>query len=263
MPIIKPSRQTAPVFYPESDYTIVKYLDLTRFISLIQRQSLFFCRLDKLEDNFEGMTAKPNFDLRIKHYHQLRDSGFFQIQLSDDEIVQKVKEQYEFDKKKKAIICVNCWNKKSNESAALWKIYSDFSKGIMIKSSISKLIKSLESTSENLSLSEIKYIDYSQEVMSDGNSMYPIIHKQVAYSYEEEMRLIYEVPLESGWEYDWSKEEVMEGLYIKVDLNDLIEEIVVGPHSPQWFFKLIQDISEKYYLNKSIQKSQLSFDENN
>src|ERR1700741_5621033 len=122
MPIIKPTKQSAPVFYPETDYAIVKYLDLTRFISLIQRQALFFCRLDKLEDKFEGTTAKPNFDSRIKYYHYLRDTGFFNVTLSDEEILQKVKEQYEFEKKKKAINCVSCWNKKNIESAALWKI---------------------------------------------------------------------------------------------------------------------------------------------
>lgn len=261
MPIVKPTNQSAPVFYPASDYPLVKYLDLTRFISLIQRQALFFCRLDKLEDKFEGTTAKPNFDLRINHYRSLRDSGFFQVSLSDEDINQRVRKLYEFEKKKKAINCVSCWNKKNIESAALWKIYSDFSKGIMIKSSISKLIKSLENTKEEIKLSEINYIDYSQEVMADGNSMYPLIHKQIAYSYEEEVRLIYEIIPESGWEYDWKKEEVPEGLYIKVNLTELIEEIIVGPHSPKWFFKLVQDISEKYELNKTINKSQLSIDE--
>jgi hypothetical protein len=261
MPIIKPTKHTAPVYYPQSDYKIVKYLDLTRFISLLQRQSLFFCRLDKLEDKFEGTTAKPNFDYRINLYEHLRENNFFKVTLSDEDITQKVKEQYEFQKKKKAINCVNCWNKKNNESAALWKIYSDFSKGIMIKSSISKLIKSLEVSTESMSLSEIRYIDYSQELMPDGNSMYPIIHKHIAYSYEEEVRLIFEKTPETGWEYDWSKEEVPEGIYIKANVSDLIEEIVVGPYSPQWFFKLVQDISEKYQLNKPINKSQLSVDE--
>ena len=261
MAIIRPTTQTAPVFYPQSDYIIVKYLDLTRFISLIQRKTLFFCRLDKLEDKFEGTTAKLNFDLRIDNYHYLRDAGFFQVIVSDEEIVKKVKEQYEFEKKKKAINCVNCWNKKNTESAALWKIYSDFSKGIMIKSSISRLIKAWENTKEEISLSEIKYIDYSHELMPDGNSMYPLIHKQIAYSYEEEVRLIYEIVPESGWDYDWTKEEVMEGLYIKANLSELIEEIILSPYSPKWFFKLVQDLSEKYELNKVISKSQLSIGE--
>ena len=57
MPIIKPTEFSAPVFFPKNDYSIVKYLDLTKFVSLLHKQSLFFCRLDKLEDKFEGTTA--------------------------------------------------------------------------------------------------------------------------------------------------------------------------------------------------------------
>ncbi|MGD0711588.1 MAG: hypothetical protein ABR968_10475 [Bacteroidales bacterium] len=254
MPIIKDS---APVFYPETNYSIVKYLDITKFISLLQRKSLFFCRLDKLEDQFEGTTAKANFDLRVKWHQKMRDIGFFTVPMPDDEIIKTVIKQYEFEKMLKSINCVNCWNKKDDESAALWKIYSDFGKGIMIKSSITQLENSLKDVDEQIRLSEIRYINYDREIMPDGNTMYPLIHKQTAYAYEDEVRLIHETN-QVGWEHDWSKEEVQEGIYIQTDLNELIEEINIGPYSPKWFHSLIQDISLKYGLDKPIYKSKLS-----
>jgi hypothetical protein len=260
MPIIEPTRNTAPVFFPESDYKIVKYLDLTKFVSLLQNRSLFFCRLDKLEDKFEGTTTRPNRELRIKTHHHLRDSGFFKIPLSDEDIIQSVDEQYEFERNLKGITCVNCWNKKNNESTALWKIYSNFTNGIMLKSSISKLKKALEVAPEEIQLTEINYLDYSKDYMPDGNSNYPLIHKHIAYSYEDEVRLIYTKMPELGWVYDWSKEEVQEGLYIKTDLTDLIDEIIISPYSSNWFFKLVKDISDKYDLNKPVVKSELTID---
>jgi hypothetical protein len=259
MPIIKPSTHTAPVFYPDTDYPIVKYIDLTKFISLLFRKSFFFCRVDKLEDQFEGTTSKVNFDFRVRMYERLSNQ-FSQAALTTEEITKKVEQQYEFERKQKALNCVNCWNKKNNESAALWKIYSDFSKGIMIKSSIGKLIKAFENTKEEISLSEIRYLDYNNDIMPDGNSAFPFLHKQIAYSFEDEVRLIYNVKTDEGWEYDWTKEEVQEGFYITVDLDTLIDEIVVGPYSPKWYFKIIEDISTKYGLNKPITKSVLSID---
>lgn len=262
MPIDKPTPYSYPVFYPETDYTIVKYLDLTKYISLLQRQSLFFCRLDKLEDHFEGITAKPNFEKRVEFYKSLRDQlNFFTVPFPDEKILEEVKKNYEFENKLKAINCVNCWNKKDDESAALWKIYSDFSKGIMIKSSISLLEKSLKDTDKEIKLSEIHYLDYDKEIMPDGNTMYPLIHKHSAYAYEDEVRLIHEVKSEAGFAYDWTKEEVQEGIYIKTDLNTLIDEIVIGPYSPKWFFKLVEDITNKYGLSKKISKSKLSISE--
>lgn len=258
MAIIQPTNNTAPVFYPEGDYTVVKYLDLTKFISLLQRQSLFFCRVDKLEDKYEGTTSISNFDLRVKWKKYLRDDAkIFTVPLSDDDIIADVKKDYELQKQFKGINCVNCWNRGEIESAALWKIYSDFNKGIMIMSSISRLVKGLESTTEEIKLSEVHYLDYEKEPMPDGNTTYPFLHKQKSYSYEDEVRLIHEVD-SVGWKHDWSKEEVEEGIFIKADLSIIINEIIVSPHAPNWFYKLVEDLVAKYGLNKTIKKSKLS-----
>lgn len=258
MPIIEPSRNTAPVFYPKSDYKIARYIDLTKFISLLQNQALFFCRLDKLEDQFEGTTTKRNRDLRIETYKKHIEAGFFKTHLSDEDINNRVKELEEFEKKSKGIICINCWNKSKNESANLWKNYSSLTEGIMLKSSISKLIKSLVVATEEIQLTEINYLDYSQDYMPDGNTNYRLMHKQNAYSYENEVRLIYTKIPESGWVHDWSKEEVQNGVYIKVNIIELIDEIIISPNSQNCFFKSVKDIMEKYALNKPITKSELT-----
>lgn len=257
MPVLKPAPQNAPVNYPEQDYIIVKYLDVIRYISLLQRRSLFFCRLDKLEDQFEGTTAKMNRQVRYMNYHFQSTKGYI-APMTHEEILKKVEEQYEHDNNIKGLTCVNCWNKFTNESAALWKIYSNFKNGIMLKSSISQLVNSLESSEEEIQLTEMVYFDYNKFYMPDGNSNYPLIHKHEAYNYEQEVRLIYTRIPETGWVYDWSKEEVIEGIYIKADIDKLISEIVISPDSPNWFIKLIEDISVKYSLQKPITKSILS-----
>lgn len=258
MPIIKPTKQTAPVFFPEDNYQVAKYMDLTKFASLLSLKSLFFCRLDKLEDHFEGTTSKPNFERRKKLYETLHFRSPKLRKLSKEEIEKNVKEHYEADEKVKALKCVCCWNKFDSESAALWKIYSDFHKGILIKSNTNKIITAFENTKEELSLSEIKYIDYNNDYMPDGNTMYPVIHKHKAYTFEEELRLIYTVKFGVGLNYDWTKEKINEGKYIKVDLNELIDEIVVSPYAAEWYIELIQDMCNKFDLKIKINKSELA-----
>lgn len=246
-------------FLPKSDYSIVKYLDLTKYISLLQRQALFFCRLDKLEDPFEGLTPKANFDPRVEWHRYMRDvENFYEAPPTDDEILQSVKRSYEDEKFFKMIYCVNCWNKYDQESAALWKIYSDFNKGIMIRSSINNIKRSLTDFKEEITLSEVKYLNYDKDIMSDGNIIYPIIHKQKAYSYENEVRLIFDVT-QPGRVHDWSKEEIEEGLFIGVDLDKLIDEIIISPYASEWFTKLIVDLTNKYGLKKNVKRSALSW----
>lgn len=258
MPIIEPTTTTPPLFYPKSDYTIAKYMDITKFISFLKDKSLFFCRLDKLEDKFEGTTTKLTQELRFKKYDNLNKSGLLHINMTDDEIRSKVKDQNEFEKQIKAISCVNCWNKYNHESAALWKIYSNLNNGIMIKSSISLLKKSLAQSTEQIQLSEIHYINYNKDYMSDNNSYNPVIHKHIAYDYEDELRLIYRKMPEYGWTYDWDKEKVQEGVFITCDPNTLIEEIVISPFTKNEFFELAFDISQNYGIKKPFKKSELS-----
>lgn len=255
MPVIY---DTTPIIRIPEDTPLAKYLDLTKFLSLLVKESLFFCRLDRLEDQFEGTTAKKNYDFRINVEKTLRDNQFFTSPHTDEDIAKNVNNLYELGRKFKALYCVNCWNKFDKESTALWKIYSDYGKGILIKTSAKHLEGSLSNITEKIYLTQVKYIDYEKELMLDYKSMYPVIHKQDAYSYESEARLFYQADFDSFFIHDWEKEEVQEGKYFKVNLDTLIEEIIIGPFSPAWFLEIVSDLNERFGLNKPIKKSKLS-----
>ena len=105
MPIIEDS---APLIYPKTDYTIVKYMDLTKFLSLLQRKEMFFCRQDKLEDGFEGQTAKRNYEWRLKSLQSLNESNFFDKKMNEDEIKLNISNHYEFERQLKSITLINC-----------------------------------------------------------------------------------------------------------------------------------------------------------
>ena len=55
-----------------------------------------------------------------------------------------------------------------------------------------------------------------------------------------------------------------EGLYLKTNLDEMIEEIIISPYSPKWFYNLVKEISAKYGISKPINRSKLSLpDEQN
>jgi hypothetical protein len=72
------------------------------------------------------------------------------------------------------------------------------------------------------------------------------------------LRLIHTVDFGNGWTYDWSKEEVEQGKYLKVDINKLIDEIIISPYSPDRYIKMIENLCETYGLKTTIMKSELS-----
>src|SRR5690606_7351081 len=161
----------------------------------------------------------------------------------------------------KSLFCISCWNKYNSESYALWKIYSGMDKGIMITSNIELLKKAFENTTEKVQLNEVLYIDYEKGFIPPNNINNPVLCKNIAYSYEEEIRLIYCLlgtgKVGNGLIYDWGAEKNEFGKYLKIDLNILIDEIILSPYAPIWFYDMIQDLLQKYDLDKKIKFSKL------
>jgi hypothetical protein len=54
--------------------------------------------------------------------------------------------------------------------------------------------------------------------------------------------LIHEIIPPFGWEHDWAKEEVEDGKYIKMNVDFLIDEIIIAPFAPNWYYTLIKDL---------------------
>lgn len=245
------------ISFPSENYPLVRYMDFPKFISLLKSQALFFCRLDALEDQLEGTTANPNRQQRVDRYKALRNTGYFERHFDDEEIENLVDDYYVFEQKQRSLHCVNCWNLARSESSALWKIYSANGSGIMVKSSRDGLVKAFENVEEEIFMSSVAYIDHARDLIPDGNTIFPVIHKNLAYSFEDEVRLIYHVMPEVGWEHDWSKEKISTGKIISINLHSMIEEIVVGPFAPSWYFEIVEDLISKYGIDKPVKHSVL------
>jgi hypothetical protein len=63
---------------PENlDAKIWRYVDFAKFLSLIMSESLFFCRIDKLDDPFEGYyTYQDLYIQRERYKNAFLEQGF-------------------------------------------------------------------------------------------------------------------------------------------------------------------------------------------
>ena len=150
MPIERFSDTSPRFFEPEESLMLARYIDITKFLSLLKDEQLFFCRLDKLEDKFEGTLPKISRKKFGDFYRHLSVTGFFKNPMTEEKIEKKINEDFEFREKLKALNCVNCWNEFNGESYALWKVYSDLNQGIMIKSSFGRIINALKESEEKV-----------------------------------------------------------------------------------------------------------------
>ncbi len=232
-----------PVFEkPENENAkIWRYMDFTKFVSLLDKSALFFTRADKLGDPFEGSYSKANIQLR-PWVHDLRSA----IDLS------------EFYRLLPKFTVINCWNLSEYESAAMWKLYLKSNEGIAIQSTFNRLRNSLKDENHNIYIGRVKYIDYEKEWMPEGNSFYPFVHKRKSFEHEQELRAVSQNLPSKGGKIDLSIEPAFgDGIYVPLDLEILIGKIYLAPTSPEWLNQLVKSVTRKYELDKEVLQSSL------
>jgi hypothetical protein len=120
-----------PVFEsPSDDSTIIwKYLKFPYFVSMLYTSSLFFAKPSSFEDPLEGFYSNAN----VTEMNEI-------LEKSDEDsiIAQNIRTLFMASKRKRDETVLNCWHMNRDESAAMWKLYSE-NTGISIQSSFGRL----------------------------------------------------------------------------------------------------------------------------
>jgi hypothetical protein len=253
-----------PLFKPPDDPNIYiwRYIDLPKYVSLLNDKALYFCRMDKLIDQFEGSLPRPNIIIRKAH------PFFNRLGQSSDGRVETVGKSWERQVRiMRTHAFVNCWHMNNHESAAMWQLYCSNTQGIAIRSTYLALCESLRNYPSTVLVGVMNYIDYDQDLIQDPRSnspalmsmLYPLMHKRLSYRHEAELRaLVRWEPRFRGNSLKplWQKPKHT-GMVVPVDLNVLIESVFVAPNAEPWFHKVVDSISAKYGLSAPLHDSRL------
>lgn len=233
-----------------------RYLDFTKFVSLLDKEALFFVRSDKLADKFEGSYSKVIVEKEFSKFKVFPDELYKRACESNVSAMGK------FGK----FVLINSWHMNEYESAAMWELYLKSDEGIAIQSTVKDLKESfIINSTDDVFIGKINYIDYNKDWIPDGNLFYPHLHKRKSFEHEKELRLIVlnlpsppikneisVIDMDTGL-YDTGK-------YIPVSLDILVQNIYVSPTAPVWFKDLVQSVVNRYNLKKNVIQSSLSED---
>jgi hypothetical protein len=235
-----------PIFEkPENEKTkIWRFLDFTKFVSLLDKSALFFTRADRLGDPFEGSYSRANIKLRPEVWKGMPPDALNKISQFYKTLVKHT--------------VINCWHLSEYESAAMWKLYLKSDEGIAIQSAFGLLKAAIKDENHSIFIGKVKYIDFEKDWMPEGNTLYPFVHKRKSFEHEKELRaVIQEFHYKKNELIDWSKPLCDDGIYIQIDLGVLIDKIYLAPTSPKWLFELLKSITKKYKLDKDVLQSSL------
>lgn len=223
------------------DTRVWRYLDFTKFVSLLQNGGVFFPSVASLHDPFEGSFARGNQVLRPLVYRHIPN----EFGMSSSEIIQRLRH----------CVAASCWHMNEQESAGMWKLYAKTNEAVCIQSTFRKLRDCL---GEDVRVGTVRYVDYETEWIPESNPLAPFLYKRKSFEHEREVRAV--IPLADLKEILRGKAvENNSGLWRKVDLNRLIEHVHVAPDSPDWFASLVENVTQKYgYQQNTVVKSSLA-----
>ncbi len=249
------------------DLKIWRYMDLAKFISVLEYRSLYFVRVDRLieNDQYEGHYNPQNFLLSDKTFEELPDEwkGTSIKNELDWALMQHLfKSSIELAAYEREVTFVNSWHIKEYESDAMWKIYLSNDQGIVIQSTYKRLVDSLKDYNDfSVFIGKIKYIDYEKDRIPFGNGLKPFMHKRNHFGHEEELRALIWTPQDGKNDIkDPSKNKYkgIFGLNVPVILDTLIEKVYIAPKAPSWNADLIRAILKRYDLDLELHHSKLS-----
>ncbi|WP_461638612.1 DUF2971 domain-containing protein [Labilibaculum euxinus] len=211
-----------------------RYMDLWKFLEIVNTSSLFFPSVDLLGDQFEGKIPDKVY-LSMKE-HDKRNGR-------EDSFVDVFKNFMEDYSRNKTLTL--SWNAAENESFALWKMYAKDRLGIAIKTDFERLKNCFRSTDEEIYIGEVSYFDDNNPEYNFGQFS-TLLTKHIYYNYEKEVRCLTRM----------EDDENLRFKNVKVDLNELIDEVYLSPFAyKSGLLEIIEFLKEKHKLKFEIKMS--------
>jgi len=222
----------------DEDQIIWRYMDLSKFISLLEKNALWLARADTFRDKHEGRFPE---DMR-----KVIEKAYEDMEKNDNS---KVKDADDFQDFLSKNTFINCWHKNFDENMVMWEIYGKDTNALAIQTTVEKLKENIDASNMNghsLILKEVKY-QYAEDTPGVLPYEECFFIKRPHFSFEDEVR----VSLDTYSGINPTKKTPY-GYYLPVFINGLIEKILIHPDSPDWFKEAIDSITMKYEIHAPV-----------
>jgi len=266
------------ILHTGNDTPLWRYMDFSKFVSLIQTQSLWFARPSTFDDPFESKTNKSS---RLKHLlrwmNRVISDYNSAVYDGDEEYIAthkwwaadvagedglitplNFKTIYEVPARLRFFsergldaaldaMLINCWHQNSNESDVMWRAYVGSGNGVVVRTSFESLRDSFRAAGVQPKVLNVEYHDLHDESIVFDHL--PSAYKHVAFSAEQEVRAYFptgELPERSP------------GKSIPIELSKLLEGVTTSPNAPQWFVNSVQWAIDQAEIAIKVQPSVFS-----
>lgn len=224
--------------FDDDDARLWRYMSIDKSVSLVVSSTAYFRRLDLLQDQYEGALSTIGHAAHVAAIAQAaQERGL--VPEGGDPYTQAYLAAGSGDELIRASIYTNCWTRNPHESWALWN-YSG-QNGVAIRSTIGRVRDAFQRGAPldepgPVFIGEVQYIDHESD---DMDWTLPFLYKNYMCDWEREVRVgAFHFPRE--YSMKGFNEDHKTGLFLPIDLETLIDQVVVAPRSSEEFRAQVQ-----------------------
>ena len=169
--------------------TVWRYMPFSKFISMLTYQALWFSKLNRLEDKYEGMMPLLTKNMMNREYQKFKPIIHPNFHDQLDEMAKKNEEDG------RELTVVNCWFFGETESEKMWQKYAGTSEGVAIKSTPKRLSENILMLGDNNMnhMGKVHYFDHAAHQLTSYKANQAIerafIKDKESFEDEQELRL--------------------------------------------------------------------------
>ena len=212
---------------PPDDQVLWRYMDLSKFLFLVETRALHFAPLTSFKDPFEGHLPRCiaeaywriPADLPCEQHAAHRELA----RLSMAKLVEG-----------REMVSASCWHANEGESAAMWALHLKSGDGIAIRTTFGRLKEALRESEVRILGGLVNYVDYDTYERGDAriNVLEWAVLKRRSFAHENEFRALH-----------FDHERLGEGVRVSVRLESLIADVYVPSATPAWIQELVTKIT--------------------
>lgn len=220
---------------------IWRYLSIDKLFDLMIFKRMPFIRLDSLGDPFEGSISlkctyeewKDRLRMTERFFHSLpceAPDGTTSAPLTGEglreAIETSIRKQQSFHRRYSKTHYASCWHQSDHESDAMWNLYNA---SVAVKSSVGR-VRSALNYPWSMRAGNVTYLKYGTETLA---SEFRAFYKRLEFAHEKEVRFLLR---------DLTPRNIGPCRYVRVNIEDMIEGIVLSPKAYSWHMDLIREI---------------------
>ncbi len=225
-----------------------RYMDFSKFVSLISSCSISFARADQFDDLLEGSLSERTIEDMAKISSNLSDAGKWQVyglRINFREI------------KKNCFI--SCWHENEHESAAMWKLYSTSKDVVAVQTDYESLRNEFNKSTYQIALGSVNYVDYRTFSILFGNVFAPYFYKRSSFQHEREVRGVI-LPFIGDTSQSILGNQKTFALPVPIDCKSFVKAVYVSPYAPGWFEDVLKETCRRFGFNFDVKRSDLTSD---